>query len=63
MLHADLHPQQETLIRPPEKGAFLFAEKDRGEVRNVDVRNLRENKSRQNMYYIKLNASAPRAEV
>lgn len=50
MLHADLHPQQETLIRPPEKGAFLFAEKDRGEVRNV-----RENKSRQNMYYIKSN--------
>lgn len=49
MLHADLHPQQETLIRPPEKGAFLFAEKDMGEVRN-----LRENKSRQNMYYIKL---------
>lgn len=50
MLHADLHPQQETLIRPPEKGAFLFAEKDRG-----DVRNVREDKSRQNMYYIKLN--------
>lgn len=44
MLHADLHPQQETLIRPPEKGAFLFA-----------VMICRENKSRQNMYYIKSN--------
>ncbi len=38
------------LSESPRKGVFLFAEKDRG-----DVRNVRENKSRQNMYYIKSN--------